>query len=355
MSNLFETVRIGNLTLKNRFAMAPMTRSRANAEGVQNSHAPTYYAQRSGAGLIISEAVAITKQGSGYPVIPGIWNEAQVSAWRPVADAVHAHGGTIFLQIFHTGRIAHSSLVGGQPVSSSPIAPDGNVMTAAFENVPYETPRELTVEEIQGIVQDFAVAARNAISAGFDGVEIHAANSYLIDQFIRDSANKRTDEYGTDRTKFVREVVDAVIAEIGAERVGIRFSPWNGMNSMSDSDPEGTFRAVAQALEGKGLAYVHLMNGGNPDRDAAEAYLLELGQIMGTKTIVNAGYDKAAGEAAVAKGIDLVAYGVPYLANPDLPERFAHNAELNAPDTSTFYGGGEKGYTDYPALEKVGA
>ena len=355
MSNLFENLSLGNLNLKNRFAMAPMTRSRADAEGIQNDLAPVYYAQRAGAGLILSEAIAILKQGSGYPVIPGIWTDAQVESWKLVTAAVHSAGGTIFAQIFHTGRVGHSSLFGEQPVAPSAIAPEGNVMTASFESVPYETPRELTVDEIQQIVKAFGTAARNAIDAGFDGIEIHAANSYLIDQFIRDSSNKRTDEYGTDRTKFVTEVVDAVIAEVGAERVGIRFSPWNGMNSMSDSNPEETFKAVARALAGKGLAYVHLMNGGNQDRDSAEALLLELSEIMGAKSIVNAGYDKAAGENAVAKGIDIVAYGVPYLANPDLTERYAHNAELNAPDQATFYGGGEKGYTDYPTLEKVAA
>jgi N-ethylmaleimide reductase len=347
---LFSTVKLGSIELKNRLVMAPMTRSRADADGIQTPLAATYYSQRAEAGLIITEATAVTKQGSGYPVIPGIWNDAQVEAWKPVADAIHAKGGLAFLQIFHTGRIAHSTLVGETPVAPSAIAPNGETMSATFAQESFELPRALTTEEIPAIAAAFGLAAKNAIAAGFDGVEIHGANGYLIDQFLRDGSNKRTDAYGEDRTLFLKQVLDSVIDAIGAERVGVRLSPWTPFNSMSDSDLEATFRKAASALAGRGLAYLHILNGGNDDRPSAEAFSLELAEIAGLPLIINGGYDAAAANAAIEKGIAAVAFGIPFLANPDLVKRIEKGAELNAPDFATFYVGGEKGYTDYPEL-----
>lgn len=349
-SPLFSSVKLGSAELQNRFVMAPMTRSRADAEGIQTPLAATYYAQRATAGLIITEATAVTKQGSGYPVIPGIWNDAQVEAWKPVADAIHEKGGLAYLQIFHTGRIAHSSLVGETPVAPSAIAPNGETMTAAFASEGYELPRALSTEEIPAIAAAFGTAAKNAIAAGFDGVEIHGANGYLIDQFLRDGSNKRTDAYGEDRTLFLKQVLDAVVEAIGADRVGVRLSPWTPFNSMSDSDLETTFRNAAKTLAGRGIAYLHILNGGNDNRPSAEAFALELAEIAGAPLIINAGYDAAAATAAIEKGIAAVAFGIPFLANPDLVNRIEKGAELNAPDFATFYVGGEKGYIDYPEL-----
>jgi N-ethylmaleimide reductase len=326
--------------------MAPMTRTRASAEGIQTQLAATYYAQRASAGLIVTEAIAISRQGHGYPAIPGLWNEPQQRSWAPVFDAVHRAGGRIAAQLFHTGRSGHSSVF-GDIVAPSPIAiKTGESRNASFQSVPFETPRELTTAEIPGIVRDFAAAARRAIDAGADAVEIHAANSYLIDEFLRSGTNRRTDAYGQDRTRFLSEVVEAVTGEIGADRTGVRFSPMSPWNDMSDEDPLDTFRRAAKTI--RGVAFMHLVEMGG-----ANAITPALNEAFGGPVIVNGGYDFARAEAALTAGAAAVAFGVPYLANPDLLERFQRGAALNTPDASTFYGGAERGYTDYPALERV--
>ncbi len=343
MSHLFSPTYLGSLQLPNRAVMAPMTRTRASLDGIQTPLAATYYAQRAAAGLIVSEAVAVSAQGHGYPAIPGLWNDAQQRSWEPVTDAVHRAGGRIAIQLFHTGRSGHSSVFGEIVAPSAIPIRTGESRNANFQSVPFETPRELRTEEIPGIAQDFARAARRAVDAGADAVEIHGANSYLIDEFLRSDTNQRTDAYGQDRTRFLSEVVAAVAGEVGAERIGVRLSPMLPWNDMSDVDPLDTFRRAAKAV--RGVAYLHLVEGGG-----AEAITPALAQAFGGPVIVNGGYDQARAEAALASGISAVAFGVPYLANPDLLERFRRNAPLNTPDPATFYGGDERGYTDYPAL-----
>jgi N-ethylmaleimide reductase len=323
-----------------------MTRTRATSEGVQTPLAATYYAQRAGAGLIISEAISVSRQGHGYPAVPGLWTDAQQQSWVPIFDAVHRAGGRIAVQLFHTGRSGHSSVF-GETVAPSPIAiKTGESRDVNFQPAAFETPRELTTEEIPGIVGDFAAAARRAIDAGADAVEIHAANSYLIDEFLRSATNQRSDVYGQDRTRFLREVIEAVANDIGADRTGVRLSPMSPWNDMSDEHPHQTFRSAAEAL--RGIAFMHLVEMGG-----ANAITPSLSEAFGGPVIVNGGYDFAKAEAALVAGAAAVAFGVPYIANPDLLERFKRNAPLNTPDASTFYGGGERGYIDYPSLERV--
>jgi len=346
MSHLFASTRIGRMQLPNRAIMAPMTRTRASRDGIQTPLAATYYTQRAGAGLIITEAIAVSRQGHGYPMIPGLWTNAQQESWVPVFDAVHKAGGRIAAQLFHTGRSGHSSVF-GELVAPSPIAiRTGEARDVNFQSVPFETPRELTTQEIPGIARDFGLAARRAIDAGADAVEIHAANSYLIDEFLRSATNRRTDVYGQDRTRFLREVVEAVTKEIGADRTGVRFSPMSPWNDMSDENPLETYRRAAEAI--RGVAFMHLVEAGG-----AATITPALSQAFGGPVIVNGGYDFAHAEAALVAGAAAVAFGVPYLANPDLLERFRRNAPLNTPDPGSFYGGSERGYTDYPALELV--
>jgi N-ethylmaleimide reductase len=346
MSHLFSPTRIGRLQLPNRAVMAPMTRTRASSEGVQTPLAATYYAQRAGAGLIISEAISVSRQGHGYPAVPGLWTDAQQQSWVPIFDAVHRAGGRIAVQLFHTGRSGHSSVF-GETVAPSPIAiKTGESRDVNFQPAAFETPRELATEEIPGIARDFAAAARRAIDAGADAVEIHGANSYLIDEFLRSATNQRSDVYGQDRTRFLREVVEAVANDIGADRTGVRLSPMSPWNDMSDENPQETFRRAAEAL--RGVAFLHLVEMGG-----ANAITPSLSEVYGGPVIVNGGYDFAKAEAALEAGAAAVAFGVPYLANPDLLERFRRSAPLNTPDASTFYGGGERGYIDYPALELV--
>jgi N-ethylmaleimide reductase len=350
VSHLFEPVQLGALALPNRFVMAPMTRNRADGEAVQAPYAGEYYAQRADAGLIITEATAVDLSGRGYPRIPGIWNDAQTEAWRNVVEQVHAAGGRIALQIFHTSRISHSSLVGGTPVAPSAIAPEGDVFTASFQSVPYETPVAIAEADVPNYVAMFGRAAANARAAGFDGLEIHAANGYLIDLFLRSVTNRRTDAYGQDRTRFLREVVAAALAHWPADRVGVRLSPFNAFNSMNADEPAETFLAAAQALRPVGLAYLHVTTMRIEDRLAGEDFARALAAEAGAPLVVNYAYDRADAEAAVDRGVAAVAFGVPYLANPDLPERYRIGAELNAPIFETFYQGDEKGYLDYPRL-----
>jgi N-ethylmaleimide reductase len=344
MSHLFTPTRLGRLDLPNRAVMAPMTRTRAAMDGTQTPLAATYYAQRAGAGLIISEAVAVSRQGHGYPAVPGLWTDAQQQSWAPVIDAVHRADGRIAVQLFHTGRSGHSSVF-GEIVAPSPIAiQTGQSRDVNFQSVPFETPRELTTAEIPEIAADFAAAARRAIDAGADAVEVHGANSYLIDEFLRSGSNRRTDVYGQDRTRFLREVVEAVASEIGADRTGVRLSPLQPWNDMSDVDPLETFTRAAQAI--RGVAFMHLVEVGG-----AEAITPALTRAFGGPVIVNGGYDLPKAQAALDAGAAAVAFGVPFLANPDLVERLRRSAPLNTPDPATFYGGAERGYTDYPALE----
>ena len=347
---LFTPFELGPITLGNRILMAPMTRNRAGTGDVPHALNAEYYAQRATAGLIVTEASQISPQGKGYPGTPGIYSAEQVAGWRLVTDAVHKKGGRIFLQLWHVGRISHPTLQeGGQlPVAPSALKPDGNAMTGQGL-VPFVEPRALALEEIPGIVATFRQAAINAKAAGFDGVEIHGANGYLLDQFLRDGTNQRTDAYGgpvENRARLLLEVVEVVSTVFGASRVGVRLSPVNPFNDIADSDPQATFDHVASQLGGRGLAYLHVVQMGTAPFDWQR-----LRQAFGGTFVVNGGYDRVKAEAAIDGGAaDLVAIGVPFLANPDLVERLQRNAPLNTPDQATFYGGAGEGYTDYPTL-----
>ena len=353
---LFSPLRVGPYTLENRVVMAPLTRNRAGDGNVPQGMNVTYYEQRASAGLIVTEGTQISPQGVGYPGTPGIHSAAQIAGWRRVTDAVHAKGGLIFLQLWHVGRISHPSLQpeGARPVAPSAIKPDGEVFTESGPQ-PFVTPRALDIEEIPGIVHDYRRAAENAMKAGFDGVEVHAANGYLLDQFLRDGTNERTDDYGgpvENRARLLLEVVDAVSSVWGADRVGVRLSPVNGFNDIADSDPDATFQFVAQALNPFGLAYLHVVE--NDFAGPADFDRQALRDAFDGVYIANGGYDKPRANAALAAATsDLVAFGAAYIANPDLVERFALNAPLNEPDPATFYGGDERGYIDYPFLDEA--
>jgi N-ethylmaleimide reductase len=348
---LLSPYKLGGLELKNRMVMAPMTRSRALDGNVPNPLAGTYYVQRAGAGLIVTEATQVSPQGVGYIRTPGIHSPEQVAGWRKIADAVHAAGGKIFLQLWHVGRISHPDFHGGAlPVAPSAVTPKGTVFTAQG---PKEmvTPRALDLSEMPGIVEQFRKGAENAKAAGFDGVELHGANGYLLDQFTRDGSNTRTDAYGgsiANRVRLPLEVTDAVVSVWGKERVGYRISPTGSFNDMSDSDPVATFSYLAGELSKRGIGYLHVIDPLTPAEGRVTPVLRKI--FKGTY-IVNGGFDAETASAAIANGdADLVAFGVPFLANPDLPIRYATNAPLNTPDQATFYAGEEKGYTDYPTL-----
>lgn len=351
---LFTAATIGPFARAHRVIMAPMTRSRAAEGNVPTDATATYYAQRSSAALIVTEATQVSPLGVGYPDTPGIHTEAQVAAWRKVVDRVHAEGGVIFLQLWHVGRISHRMYHGGQlPVAPSAIAPEGEVYTAEGMTS-FETPRALETDEIAGVVEEFRHGAEMARKAGFDGVEIHGANGYLLDQFLRDGANQREDRYGgsiENRLRFPLAVVDAVCGVWGPERVGIRISPLSGFNSMDDSNPEALFGTFARELGERGLAYLHVITD-DSFADERSFDVLSLGRPFDGTVIAAGGFDAESAAAAIQSGrADFVAFGRPFLANPDLPARMAADAELNEPDPATFYGGGEVGYTDYPALE----
>ena len=360
MSDLFEPVRLGELTLPNRIAMAPLTRSRAGPGEVPGALAAEYYVQRATAGLIISEATQISREGQGYPDTPGVFSDPQVRGWRQVTDAVHAAGGRIFAQLWHVGRVSISDYQpdGGPPVAPSAVAAEGRAMKPDFSFTPFQTPRALSVAEIARVVGDFGRAAERAREAGFDGVEIHAANGYLIDQFLRDGSNQREDAYGgsfENRTRFLLEVTEVVVAVWGAGRVGVRLSPTGRSNGMSDGDPERLFAHVAGALRPYGLAYLHVIE---PEAghvmaapEGAPRLAARMRTAFGGPLMLNGGQTRATAEAAMTEGrADLVSVGTPILANPDLVERWRRNAPLNAPNPSTFYGGDARGYTDYPTL-----
>jgi N-ethylmaleimide reductase len=349
--NLFSPYRLGGLELKNRMVLAPMTRSRALEGNVPNPLAETYYVQRAGAGLIVTEASQVAPRGQGYIRTPGIHSEAQVAGWKKITDAVHKAGGKIFLQLWHVGRISHPDFHDGElPVAPSAINPAIEVYT---QNGPKKTvaPHALALAEIPGVVAQFGKGAENAKAAGFDGVEIHGANGYLLDQFTRDGTNKRTDAYGgsvENRVRFPLEVTDAVIGVWGKDRVGYRISPSGVFNSMSDSDPVTTFSYLTERLSERGIGYLHVVD---PLSDGANRISPLLRGIFKGTYIVNGGFDADSAEDALdRKAADLVAFGVPFLANPDLPVRYRKNAALNVPDQNTFYQGEEKGYVDYPAL-----
>ncbi|MFA6036976.1 MAG: alkene reductase [Legionellales bacterium] len=356
---LFTPFNLRGLELSNRVVMAPLTRDRA-IHGADAPHTlnAEYYAQRAGAGLIISEATQISPTAKGYAWTPGIYSQEQVAGWKLVTDAIHAKSGKIFAQLWHVGRISHPSLQpnNAAPVAPSAIAPKGQstfIETGGF--APVGTPRALELSEIAGVIDDYRKATQNAIQAGFDGVEIHAANGYLIQQFLSDGSNHRTDQYGgsiDNRLRFALEVVEAVIAEIGADRTGIRLSPVTHVNDTVDSAPTALYFPLVKALDQLKLAYIHVIEGQTGGaRDVGGFDFHALRKVFNGPWMVNNGYTRELAIEAISSGYaDLVAFGRLYIANPDLVQRFKINAPLNALDPKTLYGGDAKGYTDYPIL-----
>lgn len=355
MPTLFDPLKIGKLTLPNRILLAPLTRCRADAE----THVPTpimaeYYAQRASGGLLIAEATMAMPFTSAFYAEPGIYSPEQIEGWRQITNAVHKEGGHIFLQIWHPGRATHPLVTrGGEVVAPSPIAISGDQIHTPEGKKDYPVPRELRDEEIPAIIAGFRKAAANAIEAGFDGVEIHGANGYLIDEFIRDGTNKRTGPYGgsvENRARLVLEITSAVIEEIGSDRVGVRISPLNSYNDMRDSNPVETYVYLATQLNALGIAYLHLMEHDLLGIQKGDV-LTPIRKVFQRPIIGNMGHTHESAEEAVAAGrLDAVAFGRSFLANPDLPSRFKAGAPLNEPDAATFYSSGAKGYTDYPAL-----
>ena len=355
MSDLFSPVKLGSIAMSNRMVMAPLTRNRSSMEGVPQDINVSYYEQRATAGLIITEATPISPMGHGYPLLPGIYTDAQVAGWKKVTDAVHAKGGKIVIQLWHVGRISHPSLLNGAtPVAPSAVKPAGKAFT--FKGLEdYVEPRALDAEELPGILADYVHATQCALKAGFDGVEIHAANGYLLDQFLRDGSNKRSDIYGgsiENRARFLMEVTKAVVETIGSDKVGLRLSPVNPFNDMKDSNPQAVFNYVTEQLNQFNLAYLHVVEGGIQGGGVADPFDFDaMRKLCKSPYMANLSYDKARGNAAISSGhADAVAYGVPFIANPDLVERFREDAPLNEADSKSFYGGNEKGYTDYPSL-----
>ena len=371
MTSLFEPCQVGALALSTRIVMAPLTRNRAPG-GLANARMAAYYRQRAnpatGAGLIITEATGISHQGQGYADVPGIWSAEQVASWKQVTDAVHAEGGKIVMQLWHVGRISHTSLQpnGQAPVAPSAVAAKGKtvlLVDGKAQFVDVSAPRALEASELPGIVEDYRRAAANAVAAGFDGVEVHAANGYLIDQFLRSGSNQRSDAYGgsiENRARFLQEVMQAVVAEIGGGRTGIRLSPVTPANDASDDLPQPLFEHVARQLAPLGLAYVHIIEGstGGP-RDHQQgpapfdyaalknAYRQNGGQ---GAWMVNNGYDLPLAEQSLREGADLIAFGRPFIANPDLGARLKKGGPFNTLERTTLYGGGDAGYLDYPTL-----
>ena len=357
-SDLFKPVRLGRYQLSNRIVMAPLTRSRATADGVPRPIMTDYYQQRASAGLIVSEGTNISPQGRSYAFTPGIYSSAQIDAWQPVTEAVHGKGGRIFVQLWHVGRISHPSLQpgGALPVAPSAIKPAENAFTESGYQ-PCITPRPLQTDEMPEVVEQYRLAARNALAAGFDGVEIHAANGYLIEQFLRDSTNQRTDVYGgsrENRARLLLEVTEAVAQVCGGDRVGVRLSPVTPANDIgSDSDPQSIYGYVTEQLNAFDLAYLHVIEGATqgPRKVPGGFDFQALRRAFKSLYIANNGYDRAlALEARQQNLADLVAFGRPFISNPDLVERLRIGAPLAVPNGATFFGGGREGYTDYPAL-----
>lgn len=352
MSSLFSPLKVGDLTLKNRIIMAPLTRCRASQGRVPNALMAKYYAQRATAGLILTEATIVTPMGAGYPDTPGIYSDAQVEGWKNVTKAVHDQGGLIFCQLWHVGRISHESYLNGEtPVAPSAIKPEGHV-SLVRPKVGYPTPRALETAEVQGVVKDFRKGAENAKKAGFDGVEIHAANGYLIDQFLQDKTNKRTDIYGgslENRTRFLLEIVDEAIAVWGKGRVGVHLAPRADSHDMGDSDRAKLFTYVAEQLGKRGVAFIFTR-----EHMADDSLTPAMKKAFGGIVIGNEALDKQTAETLLEQGkADAVSFGKLFIANPDLPKRLAEDAPLNDWNAETFYGGGEEGYTDYPTLEQL--
>ncbi|MDR7307634.1 alkene reductase [Rhodoferax saidenbachensis] len=350
---LFNPLKLGALTLPNRILLAPLTRTRADAGHMPNALMAEYYAQRASGGLLITECTMVAPGTSAFINEPGIYSDAQIAAWKQVTQAVHAKGGRIFMQIWHAGRAAHPDINGGVPtVSSSATAAEGDIHTPNGK-VPHAVPRALTAEEIPALVAAYAQGAKNAIAAGFDGVEVHGANGYLIDQFLRDTPNQRTDAYGgslENRARFLFEVLTAVTAAIGADKVGLRLSPLNSYNSMKDSDPLAFIGFLAEKLNAFNLAYLHVMRADFFGAQQGDVLTVAREKYKGV-IVGNMGYTGEEAEAAIAAGtLDAVAFGTAFLANPDLPARIKTKAPLNTPDQTTFYSPGAKGYTDYPTL-----
>nr|WP_153416894.1 alkene reductase [Sinorhizobium meliloti] len=353
---MFEPYNLGSLTLSNRIVMAPLTRNRAGPGFVPSDLAAEYYAQRASAGLLISEATQISQQGQGYQDTPGIYSQAQIDGWRKVTTAVRAKGGRIFVQLWHVGRVSH---VGLQENGATPVAPSAiRAETKTFVNnafVDVSNPRALELDELPGIVNDYRRAAANAVAAGFDGVEVHGANGYLLDQFAKDGANVRTDAYGgsiENRARLMLEVTAAVVEEIGAERTGIRLSPVSPANGVSTSDPQAQFEYIIDQLDALGIVYIHVVEGatGGP-RDVAPFDFGSLRRRFKNTYIANNGYDLDLATSRLAEDkADLFAFGRPFIGNPDLVERLETRAVLAAIDPATIYGGGAAGYTDYPTL-----
>ena len=352
-ADLFSPMSMGPLTLKNRMVMAPLTRNRAGEGNVPQDMNVEYYRQRASAGLIITEATQVSPEGVGYPATPGIHSAEQVEGWSRITRAVHDEGGLVYLQLWYCGRISHPDLLpdNQQPVSASAIRAEGEAVT--FEGMkPFVEPRALEADEIAGIIDQYSQAASNAKQAGFDGIEVHAANGYLIDQFLRDSSNHRTDSYGgslENRARRLMEVLDSVSRVWDSSQIGVRISPDNTFNDIRDSDPQALFNYVAETLATKQLAYLHVVEGGFMGEH--EVDYDQIRQRFGGTYMANLGYDQAKAQAAIANShADLVSFGALFLANPDLVARFQANAPLNTPDQDTFYGGDEHGYTDYPFM-----
>jgi N-ethylmaleimide reductase len=353
MPSLFDPIQLGDIHAPNRILMAPLTRARATDAHVPVPMMAEYYSQRAGAGLIISEATGISREGLGWPNAPGLWTDEQVEAWKPVTDAVHTAGGRIVAQLWHMGRLSRPEVTGMQSISSSAVRapyhdPDKN---------PYDTPRVATVDDIKRILDDFATATRNALRAGFDGVQVHGANGYLIDEFLRNGVNQRDDEYGgspENRIRLMREVVERVIAEAGAGRTSIRLSPNGDTQGTDDSDPEAVFLPAAKVLNDLGIGFLELREQA-PDGTFGKTDVPKLSPkiraVFTGPLVLNQDYSQAGGQADLDSGVaDAIAFGRPFIANPDLPERFRRGAPLNQPNPRTFYTPGPEGYVDYPAL-----
>ena len=359
MTGLYSPIRLGELSLRNRVFMAPLTRNRAHPDGTPGPWAKTYYCQRSSAGLIITEATQISAMGTGYINTPGIYLPEHIAGWQRIVDGVHDNGGRIFLQLWHVGRISHTSLLphDAQPVAPSAVRARSQTMTQ-FGFTDVSEPRALTLDEIKHTINDYRTAAANARTAGFDGVEIHAANGYLIDQFLQSRSNLRTDLYGgsvSNRIRFLVETAHAVLEVWDGSRVGVRLSPGGTFNDMGDENPEATFTAAVRELAVLGLGYLHVVEaspGDAPPSPSSRALFEQLRKEWPGLYVANGGYDGPGGEHAIEDGrADAIAYGRAFLANPDLPRRLEQRAPLNEPDQGTFYGGTERGYVDYPAWE----
>ena len=358
MTMLFDPVEMGALKLPNRIVMAPLTRGRADRQAVPTPIMAEYYAQRAAAGLIISEATGISREGLGWPSAPGLWSDEQVEGWKPVVAAVHAGGGRIVAQLWHMGRLVHPDLGGGQPIAPSAITAPHRALTYDGRK-DYVAPRAMTTDDIERVIGDYARAAGNAIRAGFDGVQVHGANGYLVDQFLRDNANHRDDDYGgsiDNRLRFMREVVAAVAAEVGIAKTGIRLSPIGEVQGANDSDSAALFTAAAAALEQLGVPWIELREPGPQSTFAAAdepPVSPAMRKVYTGKIVLNSDYDGPTAEAKLAEGVaDAISFGRPFIANPDLVARLRAGAALNAPEPATFYSNGPEGYTDYPAMKE---